>query len=211
MLSDGSVGFSFEKIAESLFFVATDFLGQTLEDNIALAVFVNRNVGAEIRTEEIIEGFIVNFQIGTSESDGGFITRLDLGEQMTNNSWHNTSVLVIQRTSAHCECLSGACLSVTEDCPGITVKSRHNNVLCDIFVDDFLGSVHENFVEFERPVFLLMIHMTLGFILGNVDIDETGFFVDFKVFGGEVSSGTDSNQDFNGSFDHCERTVLFLI
>ncbi len=113
---------------------------------------------------------IVNFEIRNSYGVLIVKTASNLLENLWNGTRNETSVFVILHASAHSERLSSTSLPINHNCAIESVNDRSNDITGAVIEKVVLTGVMQNFIEFESPCLLLIVHHSM-LIFRNVYID----------------------------------------
>ena len=172
VVSGRSVLFTLEKAVEGLLFIAALLCGETTNGNLAIKVILHRDARARLvlglsLRQHIEHELVVDFNEGNSNSDLIVETAANLAEYFVNCARDQSSVLVVGSGAAHRESLSCSRLAIAHDSAIESVDNLVDGLLCAVLEDFLLRGVVHDFVEFECPLLLLVVHEALGAILGH--------------------------------------------
>jgi hypothetical protein len=83
--------------------------------HVAFGVLLDCHWGGVGVIEEIVEGFVVEFEVGNLYFDDMLVTGVDLLEERGDGSRGNSSVFIIGVRSGHGKGFACSCLAVAED------------------------------------------------------------------------------------------------
>lgn len=113
VLCYGSIIFSFKQHLQSFFFVIGLLLTEAFDNYVTFSVFLNVHLAFIILVEQIRNSLIVKLKIRDWNLDLVLISRVDLLIKLWQDSWNDSSILVVVLSACHCEGFSCACLSIT--------------------------------------------------------------------------------------------------
>ena len=173
MCTHSPLSFSFKQQSQSIFFILTNIHRQAFNVNISLWVILNSNLAAWLLVggnwrQQIKHEFIVDLQIRDSHSNFLFELVTNLLEDCCNRSGNDSSVLIVESGSRHCERLSSSSLSVAEDRPVEAINHRPNYFSRTDLEYLFLARIVQNLIELKLPGLLLIVNETSILVLGNL-------------------------------------------
>ena len=166
--------FALEQAVQGFLLVTAFRGGEATNGDFPINVILHRDARAclvlWLRLRQHVEHeLVIDLYEGDANFDLIVETAADFAKNFVDCARDQASVLVVGSGTAHSESFSCSRLSVTHDGAVKTVDNLVDRLLRAVLEHFLLRGVVHDFVEFECPLLLLVVHEALGAILGHCE------------------------------------------